>query len=103
MSGLALLLLQLVVVLVAAHLGGALAARVGQPRVVGEMAAGIALGPTLLGALAPNAAAVVFPADGLEALGAVAQLGIVLYLFVVGLRLDLGVLRSRARLAVMVS
>lgn len=103
MSDLSLLLLQLVVVLVAAHIGGALGARVGQPRVVGEMAAGIALGPTLLGALAPRASAAVFPADRLGALGAVAQLGILLFLFVVGLRLDHGVLANRARLAVLVS
>jgi Kef-type K+ transport system membrane component KefB len=100
---LALLLAQLVLVLVVARVAGALLARIGQPAVIGEMIAGIALGPSLLGAVAPAVFEAVFPADRLVPLAALAQLGVLLFMFVVGLRLDLGVLRGRAGAAVAVS
>ncbi|MGZ8377332.1 MAG: cation:proton antiporter domain-containing protein [Gemmatirosa sp.] len=103
MLDLARLLLQLVVVLSAARACGWLARRVGQPRVIGEMVAGLALGPSVFGAVAPALSARVFPTDGLTALAAVAQLGVLLFLLVVGLRLDLSVLRQRAGAAVATS
>ncbi len=97
------LLLQLLVVLAAARAFGWLARRVGQPRVIGEMVAGLALGPSIFGALAPALAARVFPADGLAPLAALAHVGVLLFLLVVGLRLDLGALRMRAGAAVAMS
>ena len=60
-----LLLVQIIVILVAARLTGALVRRLGQPQVVGEMIAGIALGPSVLGAQAPQVAALLFPAGSL--------------------------------------
>ncbi|GLC27628.1 cation:proton antiporter [Roseisolibacter agri] len=97
------LLLQLLVVLAAARAFGWLAQRVAQPRVIGEMVAGLVLGPSVFGALAPALAARVFPPDALAPLAAVAQLGVLLFLLVVGLRLDLGALRLRAGAAVAMS
>jgi Kef-type K+ transport system membrane component KefB len=97
------LLLQLVVVLAAARACGWLARRVGQPRVIGEMVAGLALGPSVFGAVAPSVSAHVFPPDGLAPLAAVAQLGVLLFLLVVGLRLDHSVLRLRAGVAIATS
>lgn len=100
---LSLLLAQLVVVLAAARLAGLLVRPLGQPAVVGEMLAGLALGPSLLGAVAPGAMRALFPPDALVPLATLSQLGVVLFMFVVGLRLDLGALRGRARTAVAVS
>ena len=98
-----LLLEQLLVILLAAWCSGRLARVLGQPRVIGEMAAGIALGPSLFGALAPQLSGSVFPAEGLAPLATISQLGVLLFMFVVGLRLDLAALRQRAQAAVLVS
>jgi Kef-type K+ transport system membrane component KefB len=103
MLDLGLLLAQLVVILLAARLAGVLVRPLGQPPVVGEMIAGLALGPSLLGAVAPGALAALFPRDRMLPLAALSQLGVLLYMFVVGLRLDLTLLRGRAHAAVAVS
>ena len=96
-------LLDIAIILVLARLFGALARLVRQPPVVGEIIAGIALGPSLLGGLAPGAASTLFPADRLLPLATLSQLGVLLFMFAVGLRLDRDVLRGRARSAVAVS
>lgn len=103
MLDLGLLLAQLIVVLLVARLTGRLVRSVGQPAVVGEMIAGLALGPSLFGAVAPDTFLTLFPKDKLLPLATLSQLGVVLFMFVVGLRLDLGVLRSKASSAVAVS
>lgn len=103
MLDLGLLLAQLIVVLLAARLAGRLVRLLGQPAVIGEMIAGLALGPSLLGAVAPEALRALFPADKMLPLATLSQLGVVLFMFVVGLRLDLSVLRSKASTAVAVS
>ena len=97
------LLLQLIVILVAARLAGRAIQVIGQPPVIGEMLAGLALGPSLLGALSPRTLEFLFPADSLGPLSALSQLGVLLFMFVVGLRLDLGLLRGKARAAVATS
>ena len=94
------LLVALVVVVVAAWLFGALARSLGQPAVVGEMAAGITLGPTLLHGAITKA---VFPADVRPALAMLATIGVCLFMFLVGLHLDRELLRGQGRTAATVS
>ncbi len=81
-----MLLLQIGVILATAHLLGIVFHRISQPRVIGEMTAGILLGPSLLGRLAPATFAILFPAEGLGALNALSQIGLILFLFLVGLQ-----------------
>ncbi|MEY4489794.1 MAG: hypothetical protein RIQ79_2302 [Verrucomicrobiota bacterium] len=95
--------LQLAVVLVACRLVGWIAKRLGQPPVVGEMIAGVALGPSLLGLLAPSWQAALFPPASRPVLFCGAQLGLVLYMFVVGLEFRFDLMRSRLRAALAVS
>ena len=103
MLNLGLLLAQLVLILAAARIAGALTRPIGQPPVIGEMIAGLALGPSVFGVLAPDLSARLFPADAMVPLAALSQLGVLLFMFVVGLRLDLDTLRQRATAAVLVS
>lgn len=77
---------------------------VGQPAVIGEMIAGLALGgPSLLGAVAPGAMQALFPTTKMLPLATLSQLGVVLFMFVLGLRIDLSLLRGKASAAVAVS
>ncbi|HSM51397.1 MAG TPA: cation:proton antiporter, partial [Thermoanaerobaculia bacterium] len=95
--------LALAAILLACRLVGYLARYLGQPQVVGEMIAGVILGPSLLGWIAPGLQERLFPDAVMPVLYAVAQVGLVLYMFLVGLDFDLGLLRQRARSAVAVS
>lgn len=84
-------LLALAAIVAVGHGLGRLFARLGQPPVIGQVVAGIVLGPSVLGA----ASMWILPPDAAPYLGIVAQLGVVLYMFTVGLELDLGALRAR--------
>ncbi len=95
-SPFATLLLQVAVVLAVAHATGSLFRRLRQPRVMGEMAGGILLGPSLLGWLAPRLQAALFPPDSLDRFDALSGLGLILFMFLVGTQVDLGHLRGRA-------
>jgi Kef-type K+ transport system membrane component KefB len=81
------LLLQMITILVAARVCAWLLRYVGQPRVVGEMAAGLLLGPVVAGALWPALHAQLFSKASLAGLSALATLGLVLFMFVIGLEL----------------
>jgi Kef-type K+ transport system membrane component KefB len=96
-------LIAIACILLAARLAGAAARRIGQPAVVGEIVAGLALGPSLLGLLPGNLPSVLFPAPSRPVLSVIAQLGLVLFMFLVGLESDMGLLRGRVRLAASVS
>ena len=100
---LALLILQIVVIVAVARLAGAAMARIGQPRVVGEILAGLLLGPSLFGRVAPDVSAALFPAASLGFINALAQFGLLLFMFLVGLELDPSHLRRRAHVAVITS
>lgn len=102
-AGVSLFFIQLLVILAVARLVGALALKLGQPRVVGEMIAGILLGPTLFGALAPQLQAQLFAADYRPVLNLGAQIGIGLYMFLVGLEFDTSMFKAKARSAVAIS
>jgi len=81
------LLLQLIVILATARLCGWVLRHVGQPGVVGEMAAGLMLGPVVMGALFPSLHAQLFSKESLQGLSSLSTLGLVLFMFVVGLEL----------------
>ncbi|HET9318102.1 MAG TPA: cation:proton antiporter, partial [Vicinamibacteria bacterium] len=100
---LARLLLALLVVTLAARGLGVLFRRVHQPPVIGEVVAGILLGPSFLGAVAPGATAFLFPANVLPLLGILSQVGVILFMFLVGLELDAGPLRGRTHTVVAIS
>lgn len=97
------LLLALAVVLVATRAVGWLARRVGQPRVMGEIIAGVLLGPSLLGLVLPDVEAYLFPGPVVDGLRAIAQVGLILFMFLVGVGLDVGHLRGQGHRAVVIS
>ncbi|HDS1189230.1 TPA: cation:proton antiporter [Stenotrophomonas maltophilia] len=102
-SPLGLFLLQLLVLLLVAKGAGALLKRFGQPAVIGEMAAGLMMGPLVLGSLLPQLHGALFPASSLGPLGMLSQLGVLMFLLVAGAELDLAALRGRRRFAFTVS
>ena len=97
------LVLQIAVILVAARVVGFLFQKIRQPQVMGEMVAGILLGPSLLGWLAPGVSASLFPPASLGYLNALSQVGLVVFMFVVGLALNPSELRGYGHAAVLTS
>lgn len=93
------ILLQLVVVIAAARLGGWAFLSIGQPRVVGEIAVGLLLGPSLLGRLAPEFSALLFPAEAALVFRSLSELSLVLLMFLIGMEFDFSHLRSVGKVA----
>jgi Kef-type K+ transport system membrane component KefB len=91
------------IVLIVARFFGILAVKIGQPRVIGEVIAGLCLGPSLLGAISPNLQATLFPTDVLPAIGFAANLGLIFYMFLVGLEIDQKQLKGKVAPAAMIS
>ena len=96
-------LLALTVIMLTARLVGAVFARLNQPAVIGEVVGGILLGPSLFGRIAPDLQASLLRPDATPMLGVIAQLGVILYMFLVGVELDLHSLRSRASSTIAIS
>jgi len=96
-------LLALTVIIITARATGWLFAKLDQPAVIGEVIGGILLGPSLLGHFAPGLQAVLIPADAAPFLGVISQLGVILYMFLVGLELDLALLRSTVSITITIS
>jgi len=97
------LFLQLLIVMGASGLVAWIFTRCGQTGVIGEMVAGILLGPSLFGLLAPNAFQFIFAASSLDTLRLLSQIGVCLFLFTVGMELDVSEVRHKAQTAVVVS
>ncbi|GHO89855.1 cation:proton antiporter domain-containing protein [Dictyobacter formicarum] len=94
---------QLIVILIIVQLCGYLCKQVGQQWVIGEILAGLALGPSLLGAVLPQVQTFIFPASSLPTLQTLGDLGLVLYMFGLGARLDTHLLLSQGRKAMLTS
>jgi len=100
---LAILLAQIVTIILAARIFGWLFNKIGQPTVIGEIIAGIVLGPSLVGMYFPDFSAALFPAASLGNLQFLSQIGLILFMFIVGMELDLNVLKSKANDAIVIS
>lgn len=96
-------LLALVVIILCARGLGAVFQRLNQPPVVGEMIAGILLGPSLLGRVAPTASAFILPSSVAPFISVIANVGVILYMFLVGVELDTTLLRGRTHSSVAIS
>ena len=98
-----LFLLQIALIVAVSRGVAWLFGKIGQPQVVGEMAAGIALGPTLSGFVAPELWKVLFPVDSLVYLNALSQAGLVIFIFLIGVRVDFDELRRQSRVVLIAS
>jgi Kef-type K+ transport system membrane component KefB len=102
-STLSIMLLQLIVITLGAKLFGRLFQRLAQPSVIGEMVAGILLGPSFLGLLSPSTMSFLFPEHSLGALRLLSQLGVIIFIFTVGMELNTQHLREKAHSAIIIS
>lgn len=100
---LALLLAQIITIIFVARLFGWICKKIGQPTVIGEIIAGIVLGPSLVGWYFPEFFGTLFPKESLGNLQFLSQIGLILFMFVVGMELDLKVLKNKAHDAVVIS
>ncbi|MFB6457442.1 cation:proton antiporter [Chitinophaga sp. Hz27] len=100
---LSLLLLQIVVIMIVARFFGKLANLIKQPAVVGEIIAGVLLGPSLLGWIAPSFSSFLFPTESLKSLQFLSQIGLAFFMFIVGMEVDLSKIKNKAHDAVMIS
>ena len=98
-----LLLAQIAIILLVTLSCGAIAQRLGQAKVIGEMVGGIVLGPSLFGRLAPHASGTLFPQGSLQSLETLSNVGLILFLFLLGAELDLTQLRRQRTTAVLAS
>ena len=95
--------LSIAIIIVVARIFGRLAQKVRQPAVVGEIVAGIMLGPSFLGLINEDLPTKLFPLEVRPFLGIIAQVGLIIFMFIVGLELDMGLIRGKGRLAAVTS
>lgn len=98
-----LILLQIISILLVSRVFGTLFVKLKQPAVVGEMVAGIFLGPSIMGALAPGFSEFLFPKNSLNNLQFLSQIGLAFFMFIIGMELDIEKLRKKAHNAVVIS
>ena len=102
-NSLTILLLQIIVILLTVRVFSYLFKYIGQPGVMGEIVAGIVLGPSLLGYFFPEFSANLFPPESLDNLNLLSQIGLVLFMFVIGLELDFSVLKNKLNETLVIS
>ncbi|CAG5073011.1 Glutathione-regulated potassium-efflux system protein KefB [Dyadobacter sp. CECT 9623] len=102
-SPLAILLLQIITIILVARVFGWFCKKIGQPTVIGETAAGLFLGPSLVGTFFPEFSAFLFPKASLSNLQFLSQIGLILFMFIIGMELDLKVLKTKAKEAIVIS
>lgn len=100
---LALLLAQIVTIIFVARIFGWICIKIKQPAVIGEMIAGIVMGPSLVGMYLPEFSAVLFPTESLGNLQFLSQIGLILFMYIVGMEIDMKILRNKAHDAVVIS
>jgi Kef-type K+ transport system membrane component KefB len=100
---LALLLAQIVTIIFVARIFGWICIKIKQPAVIGEMIAGIVMGPSLIGMYFPEFSAVLFPTESLGNLQFLSQIGLILFMYIVGMEIDMKILRNKAHDAVVIS
>lgn len=98
-----LLLLQIITILFFVRIFGWICQKIGQPTVIGEIIAGVVLGPSVLGLLFPDISNLIFPASSIGNIKLLSEIGLILFMFIVGMELDLKVLKNRADDAVLIS
>ncbi|HLN52924.1 MAG TPA: cation:proton antiporter [Lentimicrobium sp.] len=98
-----ILILQILVIVVISRVLGRLMSLIGQPTVIGEIIAGIMLGPSLLGMFFPEVSSFLFPAESLSNLQFLSQIGLMLFMFIIGMELDMGIIKQRAKAALFIS
>lgn len=102
-SKISILLFQIIVILVAVRIFSFLFKYIGQPGVIGEIVAGIVLGPSLLGYFFPEFFGVLFRPDSLDNLNLLSQIGLLLFMFVIGMELDFGILKNKMNETLVIS
>lgn len=96
-------LIQLIIIIITSRIFGYFFKKIGQPTVMGEILAGIFLGPSILGTIFPEYLQTIFPPGSLDTMRILSQIGLILFMFVVGMELDLDILKTKARTAVTIS
>lgn len=100
---LAIFILQLIIIIAVSRVCAYLFKKIGQPAVMGEIIAGILLGPSFFGTLIPGFTSFVFPPSSLNNLQMLSQVGLILFMFVIGMELDLNVIKRKAGSAFVIS
>ncbi|MFZ4581720.1 MAG: cation:proton antiporter [Paludibacter sp.] len=99
----AMLLLQIIAILIVSRVFGFVFVKLGQPTVIGEILAGIVLGPSLLGYFFPDTFNFLFNTSSLSNIYIISQVGLVLFMFTVGMELDLGMLKNKMGVTFVIS
>jgi Kef-type K+ transport system membrane component KefB len=100
---LSILLLQVIIILFTSRLFGFIFSKLGQQTVIGEILAGVFLGPSIFGWISPELFAVIFPHNSFLSLQFLSQIGLVFFMFVIGMELDLSKIKSKAHDAIIIS
>ncbi len=102
-SSIGILLLQIIVILITCRLFGWLFSKMQQPTVIGEIVAGIILGPSVLGHLLPSVSTFLFPLDSLQNINMLSQFGLILFMFAIGMELNITEVRQKLKETILIS